>query len=75
MTAGKRGTKRGSDVLQLGRMTAAPGYQPIDVRRESTMTSITDDDLGPFKIEEVYEPSINLRGTLVVDNVARDVRH
>jgi glutamate dehydrogenase (NAD(P)+) len=35
------------------------------------MTSITYDDLGPFKIIEVYEPSINLRGTLVVDNVAR----
>jgi glutamate dehydrogenase (NAD(P)+) len=28
------------------------------------------DDLGPAKIIHVYEPSIGLRGTLVVDNVA-----
>lgn len=29
------------------------------------------DDLGPTKIIHVYEPSIKLRGILVVDNVAR----
>jgi glutamate dehydrogenase (NAD(P)+) len=28
------------------------------------------DDLGPAKVVHVYEPSIGLRGTLVVDNVA-----
>lgn len=28
------------------------------------------DDLGPFKIIHVYEPSIQLKGILVVDNVA-----
>ena len=28
------------------------------------------DDLGPFKIIHVYEPSIELRAALVVDNVA-----
>jgi glutamate dehydrogenase (NAD(P)+) len=35
------------------------------------MTAITYDDFGPFKVIEVYEPSVGLRGTLVVDNVAR----
>ena len=35
------------------------------------MTAITYDEFGPFKIIEVYEPSVGLRGTLVVDNVAR----
>ena len=29
------------------------------------------DDLGPTKIIHVYEPSINLRAVLVVDNVAQ----
>jgi len=29
------------------------------------------DDLGPLKITHVHQPSINLRATLVVDNVAR----
>ena len=29
------------------------------------------DELGPAKITHVYEPGIGLRGTLVVDNVAR----
>lgn len=29
------------------------------------------DEIGPFKIITVYEPSINLKGILVVDNVAR----
>jgi len=35
------------------------------------MTTICYDEFGPFKIIEVYEPSVDLRGTLVVDNVAR----
>jgi glutamate dehydrogenase (NAD(P)+) len=35
------------------------------------MTAITYDDFGPFKVIEVCEPSVGLRGTLVVDNVAR----
>ena len=35
------------------------------------MTAITTDNLGPFKVIEIYEPSVGLRGTLVVDNVAR----
>lgn len=35
------------------------------------MTAITRDDFGPFKIIEVHEPSVGLRGTLVIDNVAR----
>jgi glutamate dehydrogenase (NAD(P)+) len=35
------------------------------------MADIIYDDLGPFKIIEVYEPSVGLRGTLVVHNVAR----
>jgi glutamate dehydrogenase (NAD(P)+) len=35
------------------------------------MTAITHDEFGPFKIIEIYEPSVGLRGTLVVDNVAR----
>jgi glutamate dehydrogenase (NAD(P)+) len=35
------------------------------------MPKITRDEFGPFKIIEVWEPSIDLRGTLVVDNVAR----
>ena len=35
------------------------------------MTDINYDEFGPFKIIEVYEPSVGLRGTLVVDNVAR----
>ncbi len=35
------------------------------------MTGITYDEFGPFKVIEVYEPSVGLRGTLVVDNVAR----
>ena len=35
------------------------------------MPEITRDEFGPFKIIEVWEPSIELRGTLVVDNVAR----
>ncbi len=29
------------------------------------------DELGPFKIIHVYEPSVGLKGVLVVDNVAR----
>jgi len=29
------------------------------------------DEIGPFKIINVYEPSLNLKGILVVDNVAR----
>jgi glutamate dehydrogenase (NAD(P)+) len=29
------------------------------------------DDLGPAKVIHVYEPSVGLKGTLVVDNVAR----
>jgi glutamate dehydrogenase (NAD(P)+) len=35
------------------------------------MPALTYDEFGPFKVIEVYEPSVNLRGTLVVDNVAR----
>lgn len=35
------------------------------------MTAINYDEFGPFKVIDVYEPSVNLRGTLVVDNVAR----
>jgi glutamate dehydrogenase (NAD(P)+) len=35
------------------------------------MPEITRDKFGPLKIIEVWEPSIELRGTLVVDNVAR----
>jgi glutamate dehydrogenase (NAD(P)+) len=35
------------------------------------MKEITCDEFGPFKVIEIWEPSINLRGTLVVDNVAR----
>lgn len=35
------------------------------------MTAIAYDEFGPFKIIEVHEPSVGLRGTLVVDNVAR----
>jgi len=35
------------------------------------MTEITYDEFGPFKLIEIYEPSVQLRGTLVVDNVAR----
>lgn len=35
------------------------------------MTRIDYDEFGPFKIIQVYEPSAGLRGTLVVDNVAR----
>jgi hypothetical protein len=29
------------------------------------MTAITYDEFGPFKVIEVYEPSVGLRGTLV----------
>jgi glutamate dehydrogenase (NAD(P)+) len=29
------------------------------------------DELGPFKIIHVYEPSIGLKAVLVVDNIAR----
>jgi len=35
------------------------------------MATVKYDELGPFKIIEVYEPSVSLRGTLVIDNVAR----
>lgn len=35
------------------------------------MADIQHDEFGPFKIIHVYEPSAGLRGTLVVDNVAR----
>ncbi len=35
------------------------------------MPEITPDELGPFKIIHVHEPSVGLRGILVVDNVAR----
>jgi glutamate dehydrogenase (NAD(P)+) len=35
------------------------------------MAAITFDEYGPFKIIKVHEPSVGLRGTLVVDNVAR----
>ncbi|HET8686401.1 MAG TPA: Glu/Leu/Phe/Val dehydrogenase dimerization domain-containing protein, partial [Methanosarcina sp.] len=29
------------------------------------------DELGPFKIIHVYEPSVDLKAVLVVDNIAR----
>lgn len=29
------------------------------------------DELGPFKVIHVYEPSVGLKAVLVVDNVAR----
>ncbi|WP_292389710.1 hypothetical protein [Methanosarcina sp. UBA5] len=29
------------------------------------------DELGPFKIIHVYEPSVDLKAVLVVDNVAK----
>ena len=29
------------------------------------------DELGPFKIIHIYEPSIDLKAVLVVDNIAR----
>ncbi len=35
------------------------------------MTEVIRDEFGPFKVIDVWEPSIQLRGTLVVDNVAR----
>ena len=35
------------------------------------MPEIARDELGPFKIIHIHEPSVNLRGILVVDNVAR----
>ena len=35
------------------------------------MPEIAPDELGPFKIIHIHEPSVNLRGILVVDNVAR----
>lgn len=35
------------------------------------MSAINYDEFGPFKVIDVYEPSVGLRGTLVVDNVAR----
>jgi glutamate dehydrogenase (NAD(P)+) len=35
------------------------------------MTTVIHDEFGPFKVIDVYEPSAGLRGTLVVDNVAR----
>ena len=35
------------------------------------MTAIIHDEFGPFKVIHVHEPSVGLRGTLVVDNVAR----
>jgi glutamate dehydrogenase (NAD(P)+) len=35
------------------------------------VTTITHDEFGPFKVIEVYEPAVGLRGILVVDNVAR----
>ena len=35
------------------------------------MTEVTYDEFGPFKVIKVNEPSVGMRGTLVVDNVAR----
>jgi glutamate dehydrogenase (NAD(P)+) len=35
------------------------------------MSTISFDEMGPLKIIHVHEPSVNLRGILVVDNVAR----
>lgn len=35
------------------------------------MVEIPRDALGPFKIVHIHEPSVNLSGILVVDNVAR----
>jgi len=35
------------------------------------MTDVTYDEFGPFKVIDVYEPAVGLRGTLVVDNVSR----
>ena len=35
------------------------------------MAEITFDEHGPFKVIDVSEPSVGMRGTLVVDNVAR----
>ncbi len=35
------------------------------------MASIEHDEFGPFKIIHIYEPKVGLRGTVVVDNVAR----
>jgi glutamate dehydrogenase (NAD(P)+) len=35
------------------------------------MSTVIHDEFGPFKIIKIHEPSVGLRGTLVVDNVAR----
>jgi len=35
------------------------------------MSAVSYDEFGPFKIIKIHEPSVGLRGTLVVDNVAR----
>ncbi len=35
------------------------------------MPEISPDELGPFKVIHIHEPSVSLRGILVVDNVAR----
>ena len=35
------------------------------------MSGISRDEFGPFKVIHIHEPSVNLSGILVVDNVAR----
>jgi len=55
-------------IIRTVRTAIHDRFQAIS---ETGMTAITYDEFGPFKIIDVYEPSVNLRGTLVVDNVAR----
>ncbi len=42
-----------------------------DQRLPPFETDLIADELGPFKVIHVYEPRVGLKGTLVVDNVAR----
>ena len=58
--------------ISFQRLRRAAGRAP-SIKEEAHMQDVFDfaDDLGPAKVIHVYEPSVDLKAILVVDNVAR----
>ena len=58
--------------ISFQRLRRDAGRAP-SIKEEAHMQDVFDfaDDLGPAKVIHVYEPSVDLKAILVVDNVAR----
>jgi glutamate dehydrogenase (NAD(P)+) len=60
-------------LIQINFRSGMRGYRALATRQIGvTMTQLFEfsDELGPAKIVRIYEPSLGLNATLVVDNVA-----